>query len=145
MRPHISINVGNVKKSVEFYKKFFGSEPQKQNADYAKFDLQSPALNFSMQTAVSGNPSRVSHFGIEVDSPLEVREWRRRLEAAGLSGKVEEETSCCYALQDKVWFKDPDGNAWEIFHVHSQLPVIGPVKASLDCCVPSEASASCAS
>lgn len=145
MRAHVSLNVKNVAQSVDFYRKLFAQEPQKQTADYAKFDLQSPALNFSMQTASAKNLSQVSHFGIEVDSPKAIGEWKDRLEKGGLKGKVEEDTSCCFARQDKVWFQDPDGNSWEIFHVYEQLPVGGSFLASGSCCTPSESGACCAS
>ena len=121
MRPHISINVKNVSKSVEFYKKVFGVEPQKQTENYAKFDLKNPALNFAMQS--SSKISRVSHLGIEVDSAEEVTVWEERLRAAGVLKAVEKDSDCCYARQDKAWFSDPDGNAWEVFFVHEQLPV----------------------
>lgn len=123
-RPHISLNVSNVAQSVDFYRKVFGVEPQKRTAGYAKFDLQSPALNFSM-LATDGRrpPSRVNHLGIEVSSEQEVTEWKTRLEGQGIATISEEGTECCYALQDKVWFKDPDGNSWEVFFVHAQLPI----------------------
>ena len=78
MRAHISINVSNVTKSVEFYKKVFGVSPQKQTKDYAKFDLSEPALNFTMQTTTStAEMSKVSHLGIEVDSSDEVMNWQK--------------------------------------------------------------------
>lgn len=125
MRPHISINVTNVKESVEFYKKIFAQNPQKQTADYAKFDLKEPALNFSMQTAKNGKVSKVSHFGIEVESADEVKEWSAKLEQTGAKLLIEDGVDCCFAIQDKVWFSDPDGNAWEVFFVHEQLPTEG--------------------
>jgi len=145
MRAHISLNVKDVKKSVEFYGKLFGTTPQKQTPDYAKFDLKEPTLNFSMQSGSSEKLSRVSHLGIEVDSPSEINKWKERMEKAGVVGKTEEDTTCCFARQDKVWFKDPDGNSWEIFHVYEQLPVLGSVSASGSCCTPSESGACCAS
>jgi catechol 2,3-dioxygenase-like lactoylglutathione lyase family enzyme len=143
MRPHVSINVKDVKKSIAFYQRLFGKDPQKQTGDYAKFDLEKPRLNFSMQI---GNPetiSQVSHFGIEVDSPSEINEWKERMEKGGIVGKVEEDTDCCFARQDKVWFKDPDGNSWEVFHVYEQLPVLGPFAVSGSCCTPSESGSCC--
>jgi catechol 2,3-dioxygenase-like lactoylglutathione lyase family enzyme len=145
MRAHISLNVKDVKKSVEFYGKLFGAAPQKQTSDYAKFDLKKPALNFSMQSGSAEKLSRVSHLGIEVDSPSEIKEWKERMERAGIAGKTEEDTTCCFARQDKVWFKDPDGNSWEIFHVYEQLPVLGSFSTAGSCCAPSESGACCAS
>lgn len=140
MRPHISLDVADVKKSIEFYERIFGVKPQKQTDGYAKFDLQSPALNFSMLKAREGeSPSRVNHFGIEVESAGEVKQWKERLRKAAVDTVSEDQTDCCYALQDKVWFTDPDGNAWEVFFVHEQLPVEPaqpPKKAKSSCAVP---------
>lgn len=121
MRPHISINVKDVGKSVEFYKNIFGFSPQKQTESYAKFDLQIPPLNFSMQSG--GEISRVSHFGIEVDSADEVMKWQKTLTEKGVVKLVESDSKCCFARQDKVWFTDPDGNEWEVFYVYEQLPI----------------------
>jgi len=132
MRAHISLNVKDVPKSVEFYRKLFGVEPQKKTSTYAKFDLKNPALNFSIQSGAV-HLSHVSHLGVEVDSPSELKEWEARLISAGLVRKLEEQTNCCFARQDKVWFKDPDGNEWEVFHVYEQLPVIES-KSKSSCC-----------
>jgi catechol 2,3-dioxygenase-like lactoylglutathione lyase family enzyme len=119
MRPHISLNVKDVSQSIEFYQKMFGTKPQKQTNTYAKFDLKNPALNFSMQT--NTDISKVNHFGIEVDSADSVKVWEQLFIARGLLTLPEDNVECCFALQDKVWVKDPDGNTWEIFFVHQQL------------------------
>jgi len=134
MRPHISLNVRDVPASVEFYRKVFGVHPQKQAADYAKFDLATPALNFSLVSS-TGTISDVNHFGIEVDSPGKVAEWGRHLQEQGILDKVENNVDCCYARQDKVWFTDPDSNRWEVFAVLEQLSVTTPLKETA-CCVP---------
>ncbi len=137
MRPHLSINVSNLSSSVSFYSKVFGLDPQKRSQTYAKFDLREPAFNFSMHEAVEGRQqSRVNHLGIEVQSSEEVGAWKKRLEEIDVPVRGEEGTDCCFALQDKVWFEDPDGNSWEIFFVHAQLPVSGsepPKKANKSC------------
>jgi catechol 2,3-dioxygenase-like lactoylglutathione lyase family enzyme len=133
MRPHLSLDVRNVPVSVAFYERVFGVPPQKQTGDYAKFDLSEPALNFSLVSS-SGKISAVNHLGIEVADAGEVCEWERRLERLGVIEKVEKDVTCCFAKQDKVWFSDPDGNHWEIFHVQAQLAVEGPL-ASTGCCV----------
>jgi catechol 2,3-dioxygenase-like lactoylglutathione lyase family enzyme len=126
MRPHVSINVRNLKNSVDFYSKVFGVKPQKQSESYAKFDLKSPALNFAMHEVGEGrNKSQVNHFGIEVDSVDDVESWLKKVESQNLPTLKEEAANCCYAKQDKFWFEDPDGNSWEVFFVHEQLPVIG--------------------
>jgi len=134
MRPHLSLDVRHVGQSVEFYSRVFGVKPQKQTADYAKFDLHEPSLNFSMQSAAGGQPSRVSHLGIEVDSTEEVNRWRARLENQQVATRPEENVTCCHARQDKVWFEDPDGNAWEIFVVHEQLPIHESSQSMKGCC-----------
>jgi len=131
MRAHISLNVRNVPKSVEFYRKVFGAEPQKQTATYAKFDLQNPSLNFAMQSG--GEVSRVSHLGIEVDSPEEVQAWEQKFHDLGLLQHSEKDVSCCFARQDKAWTVDPDGNHIEVFYVAEQLPVEAKEEAT-SCC-----------
>jgi catechol 2,3-dioxygenase-like lactoylglutathione lyase family enzyme len=146
MRPHVSLNVRDVPRSVAFYEKVFGVSPQKQVADYAKFDLQKPSLNFSL-VAATDSVSSVNHLGIEVESISEIASWKEHLQQNGILEKVEENIACCFARQDKLWFTDPDGNAWEIFTVHEQLVVTGPFQ-NTGCCVPNgqtmSAAATCA-
>ena len=139
MRPHISLDVRNVPQSVAYYEKVFGLPPQKQTEDYAKFDLTVPALKLSLVSA-SGTISRVNHLGIEVDSVDDVAAWKQRLEGQGILEKVEQDVACCFARQDKLWFSDPDGNAWEIFTVHEQLTVTGRLSRT-GCCTPKNAGA----
>lgn len=134
MRPHISLDVRHVPASVAFYRNLFGVEPQKQANDYAKFDLTTPALNLSLVSS-TGRISSVNHLGIELDSPEALLQWKSRLQAAGVLEQVEDNTTCCFARQDKLWVTDPDGNAWEAFTVHEQLPVGGPLSRT-GCCVP---------
>ena len=133
MRPHLSLDVFDVPRSVAFYQKVFGVRPQKQTEDYAKFDLHEPALNFSL-VASSGKISSVNHLGIEVDSTKDIAAWKERLQKMGILEKVEDQIACCFARQDKLWFADPDGNAWEIFTVLEQLDVRGPLR-NTGCCV----------
>ncbi len=121
MRAHISLNVRDVRASVDFYRGVFGVPPQKQTGKYAHFDLQDPPLNLGMQS-VAGAISRVNHFGIEVDSPAEVAKWGTCLRAQGMLEATEEGVLCCYVLQEKVWFRDPDGKKWEVFTVLEQVP-----------------------
>jgi catechol 2,3-dioxygenase-like lactoylglutathione lyase family enzyme len=140
MRPHISLDVRNVPASVEFYQLLFGVAPQKQTADYAKFDLAAPALNLALVSS-TGTVSAVNHLGIEVESADDIAMWKQRLQAQGILEKVEESVSCCFARQDKLWFTDPDGNPWEVFTVHEQLPVTGTLR-NTGCCVPKSSGAS---
>ena len=133
MRPHLSLDVRNVPASVVFYQKVFGVTPQKQTTDYAKFDLTEPALNFSLVSSTE-KVSRVNHLGIEVESVDDIAGWKQRLQERGILEKIEESVECCFARQDKLWFTDPDGNPWEVFTVHEQLAVEGPL-AQTGCCV----------
>ncbi len=135
MRPHISIDVRDVKRSVDFYRRVFDTLPQKQTTEYAKFDLVRPPLNFSLLSA-GQHISRVNHFGIEVDSPAELAWWETHLHEQGLLGSVERATDCCFAVQDKLWFTDPDGNQWEVFRVLAQGPVAGE-EEERGCCLAS--------
>lgn len=134
MRPHLSLDVRNVPASVEFYQKIFGVAPQKQTMDYAKFDLTEPPLNFSLVSSTE-RVSAVNHLGIEVADAEDVAAWEQRLREQGIVGSVQENVTCCFARQDKVWFADPDGNSWEVFTVHEQLSVEGPLAAT-GCCLP---------
>lgn len=141
MRPHLSLDVQHVPVSVVFYQKVFGVFPQKQTHDYAKFDLTSPSFNLSL-VSTTGRISSVNHLGIEVDSVEEIAVWKERLQAAGILDRVEENTACCFARQDKLWFSDPDGNAWEVFVVYEQLPV-GETIANTGCCIPKRTTNRC--
>src|SRR4030095_9261241 len=142
MRVHLSINVADVGKSVDFYSRVFGAKPQKETQGYAKFDLSHPALNFSMQSSPREHLSQVNHLGIEVDIPEEIPLWQHRLEKAGISAKPAMNTECCYARQDKIWFNDPDDHSWEIFYVYEQLPIpeeeARGQAAKKTCCGPSQ-------
>jgi len=131
MRIHISLNVKDVPRSISFYSRIFGVEPQKKTDTYAKFDLKKPPLNFAMQSG--GKVSQVSHLGIEVDTPEEVQAWKKKLRECGVLKSVETDSTCCFARQDKAWFSDPDGNEWEVFYVYEQLPITQPEKRSACC------------
>jgi catechol 2,3-dioxygenase-like lactoylglutathione lyase family enzyme len=120
LKAHISINVSNVQRSIEFYRKMLGIEPFKVRTGYAKFDVQNPPLNLAMNETASdgkGRDSRLSHLGIQVGSTEDVLAMRQRWADAGLVPRDEMQTSCCYAVQDKTWVHDPDGNEWEVFVV----------------------------
>jgi catechol 2,3-dioxygenase-like lactoylglutathione lyase family enzyme len=136
LKPHISLNVSAIDQSVEFYEKAFGVPVTKRRPGYAKFDLQSPSLNLSMVEAARTGVN-ASHFGIQVASTEDVLEAKKRFESAGLKTLTEEDTACCYAVQDKVWVDDPDGNSWEVFVVKSDAPVMRQTSSA--CCAPTDA------
>jgi predicted lactoylglutathione lyase len=117
MKTHISLNVGDVSKSVEFYKKMFGIEPLKLKSDYAKFDVSNPPLNLTMNQIKVEKGGSLSHLGLQVETTEEVIEMTKRWNENGLRTLEEMQTDCCYAMQDKTWVNDPDGNKWEVFVV----------------------------
>ena len=133
LKPHLSLNVENIDRSVAFYEKLFGVPAAKRRPGYAKFDLASPALNLSM---VEAPRTRInaSHFGVEVSSTDDVGEAVDRLQREGLLTRTEENTTCCYAVQDKVWVEDPDGNEWEIFVVKADAATMR--EETTACCAP---------
>lgn len=129
------MNVRDVENSIEFYKKMFGIEPSKVRTGYAKFDVSNPPLNLTLnQNAFSGNGA-LSHLGIQVASSEDVIAMRDRWTEIGLTPREEMQTTCCYALQDKAWVNDPDGNEWEVFTViEDNLPEAKSSDAT--CCTP---------
>ena len=135
LKPHVSLNVANVDASVAFYEKLFGVAPTKRRPGYAKFDLAQPSLNLTMQEAERTGVN-ASHFGIQVASTEDVGAAWTRFKAANLNTLTENDTSCCYALQDKVWVNDPDGNAWEVFVVKGETEQMSTSSAAKGCCAP---------
>lgn len=118
LKPHIALNTTNLEAMVNFYQTFFGVAPIKYKSDYAKFDLSEPPLNLTLELEPNLNSGgSLSHLGIQVDSSAEVRTAVQRFRAANLPILEEQDTECCYALLDKVWISDPDGNRWEVFTV----------------------------
>lgn len=134
MKTHVSINVSNVKNSIEFYTKMFGVEPFKVKDDYAKFDVANPPLNFTMNQRPFGKGGSLSHLGLQVESTEEVLEIGKRWVEGGLTTLDEMKTDCCYALQDKTWVQDPDGNRWEVFVVLGNTE--GQENEATACCSP---------
>ena len=133
LKPHVSLNVSNIDASVAFYEKVFGVDVTKKRPGYAKFDLREPSLNLTMQEAPRTGVN-ASHFGVQVAASEDVAAAWTRFKQAGLVTRTEENTECCYALQDKVWIEDPDGNAWEVFVVKADAPAV--MADASACCAP---------
>jgi len=117
LKAHLALNVHNVERSIEFYKKMLGIDPSKVRTGYAKFDVQNPPLNLTLNEHQFNERGALSHLGIQVAGTDDVLTVRQRWADAGLLTRDEMQTNCCYALQDKAWVRDPDGNEWEVFVV----------------------------
>ena len=117
LKAHLSLNVRNVEQSIQFYRKLLGIEPSKVRTGYAKFDVHNPPLNLALNEAPVTSRGALSHLGIQLASTEDVLTMRQKWNEAGLSTHDEMQTSCCYAVQDKTWVRDPDGNEWEAFVV----------------------------
>jgi catechol 2,3-dioxygenase-like lactoylglutathione lyase family enzyme len=114
---HIALNTPSFDASVAFYRAFFGREPVKHKPGYAKFDLDQPGLNLTLNEGEVREQGALNHLGIQVESSEAVTGAVARLRAAGLATEEERGVDCCYALQDKVWVSDPNGYRWEVFVV----------------------------
>jgi lactoylglutathione lyase len=142
-RFHVHAHVEDLAASVGFYSKLFGSEPARLEADYAKWMLEDPRINFAISTR-GGTPG-VDHLGFQTDSETELEELKDRARTAELTLLDEGATRCCYADSTKHWVTDPQGIAWEHFHTLGDIPTFGqgrvaPTEPTASaCCGPSKA------
>lgn len=117
LKAHLALNVQSVERSIEFYRQMLGIEPSKVRPGYAKFDVQNPPLNLTLNEVAFAGKGALSHLGIQVASTDDVLTVREKWAESGLITRDEMQTNCCYATQDKTWVHDPDGNEWEVFVV----------------------------
>jgi catechol 2,3-dioxygenase-like lactoylglutathione lyase family enzyme len=119
LKAHLALNVKDIESSLTFYRNLLGIEPSKIRTGYAKFDVQNPPLNLTLNLNQHRFEERgaLSHLGIQVASTDDVLAVREKWTEAGLLTRDEMQTNCCFALQDKTWVRDPDGNEWEVFVV----------------------------
>jgi extradiol dioxygenase family protein len=136
-RFHVHVHVSDLAQSVGFYSKLFGAAPARLEADYAKWMLEDPRVNFAISTR--GSQVGVDHLGLQTDDAGELAAMRAQAQAADLSMAVEGETTCCYARSDKHWITDPQGIAWEHFHTMADVatfgaPAVKPSAQPKACC-----------
>ena len=137
-RLHLHMSVPDLAQSISFYEALFGAGPSVVKADYAKWMLDDPKVNFAI--SARGLAGGVDHVGIQVDSPAELSELAGRLKAAGNVTLDQVATTCCYAQSDKSWVSDPAGVRWETFYTFGEATAYGkdvgdiPVSAGLACC-----------
>lgn len=139
-RFHVHVHVADLAQSIGFYSTMFGAAPARVEADYAKWMLDDPALNFAISTR--GAAPGIDHLGLQTEDPAELATLKARAEAAGAALLDEGTTTCCYARSEKHWVTDPTGIAWETFHTLGEVPtfngeeVAAPAGAAAACCTP---------
>lgn len=136
-RFHVHLHVDDLAQSIAFYNRLFAASPARHEADYAKWMLDDPPVNFAISTR--GHAAGIDHLGIQTDDPAELAAMRERAQAADMPLDVEGETTCCYARSEKHWVTDPQGIAWEHFHTLADVPVFreAPQAAgTAPCCAP---------
>lgn len=116
-RIHVAFAVRNLERSKAFYRMLFGQGPTKERPHYAKFEVAEPPVNLALNEAdvFTGPSNAVAHFGVQLKSTAAVNEIADRLAKAGFETEPEMHVTCCYAVQNKVWATDPDGNKWEVY------------------------------
>jgi predicted enzyme related to lactoylglutathione lyase len=135
-RVQLALNVSNLEEAIDFYSKFFNSEPAKIRAGYANFAIDEPALKLVLIEG-EGSPGSINHLGVEVFSVDDVVSAADRLSEQGMKTRIEENTTCCFAVQDKVWVDGPDGSNWEVYTVLDDAPSNAGIAGDGRCCAPS--------
>ena len=139
-RFHAHVHVDDLAQSIAFYSKLFAAAPTRVEADYAKWMLDDPRINFAISTR--GAKPGLDHFGLQTDDAAELAELKARAEAADMALLDEGNTTCCYARSEKHWVTDPQGIAWEHFHTLGDIPVFNeaaPSSAAGACGTPAAA------
>lgn len=143
-RFHVHVGVADLDASIAFYSGLFGAEPTVTKADYAKWMLEDPRINFAI-SCKDGAAKGIEHIGLQVESAGELAEVYGRLANAKGPVIAEGATTCCYAKSEKSWIADPDGIVWEAFFTIGEATVYGdsPVLSALSgnaaeatCCAP---------
>lgn len=130
MRIQLALNVRDIDAAVDFYSKMFDTEPRKRKPGYANFAIDRPPLKLVLFESADA-PERLNHLGVEVFDDADVTEATERLKASGLAHLVEDETTCCYARQNKVWAQEPDGGRWEWYRVVEDAEEFGEAPPEL--------------
>ncbi|RZT98041.1 ArsI/CadI family heavy metal resistance metalloenzyme [Rivibacter subsaxonicus] len=133
-RFHVHLHVDDLPRNLAFYSAMFGTGPARVEADYAKWMLEDPPLNFAISTR--GSQPGIDHLGIQVDSSEDLAHLQAQARSADLALLDEGETTCCYARSEKHWLTDPQGLAWEHYHTLDSIPVFREAGAS---CAPAAA------
>jgi catechol 2,3-dioxygenase-like lactoylglutathione lyase family enzyme len=148
-RVQLALNVADLDAAIDFYSKLFAAEPAKVRPGYANFAITEPPLKLVLIEG-GGAPGSLNHLGVEVETTDEVSAATARLTGEGLACATEEQVSCCFAVQDKVWVDAPDGEPWEIYTVLAdaempagQLRTVEPGDDAMCCASAPESAARC--
>jgi catechol 2,3-dioxygenase-like lactoylglutathione lyase family enzyme len=136
-RVQLALRVGDLAGSIDFYSKLFATEPAKLRPGYANFAIEEPALKLVLLEGEPGQATVMDHLGVEVESTGQVDAATQRLTGEGLETLTEDNTTCCYAVQDKVWVHGPGKEPWEVYTVKNDSATYGSDSAALaTCCTP---------
>ena len=135
-RVQLALRVPDLEESVAFYSKLFGTEPAKLRDGYANFAITEPPLKLVLIEGTAGEATRMDHLGVEVETTEAVHAATARLGEAGLATDVEDDTTCCYALQDKVWVHGPGREPWEVYVVKADADTLAKRQGSTCCTGP---------
>lgn len=134
-RVQLALRVADLEASIAFYTKLFGVEPAKRRPGYANFAVAEPPLKLVLLEGEAGQETALDHLGVEVESTGQVNEATERLSALGLFTDVENDTTCCYAVQDKVWVHGPGKEPWEVYVVKADAGAeAGQSPVQAGCC-----------
>ena len=136
-RVQLALRVADLEGSIAFYTKLFGAEPAKRRPGYANFAIAEPPLKLVLIEGTPGEPTRMDHLGVEVETPDQVTAATARLAGDGLQTVTEENTACCYAVQDKVWVTGPGQEPWEVYTVKADADTLDK-QAGSTCCAPAD-------
>ncbi|HET6697699.1 MAG TPA: ArsI/CadI family heavy metal resistance metalloenzyme [Nocardioidaceae bacterium] len=125
-RVQLALRVADLEKSIAFYSTLFGAEPAKRRPGYANFAIAEPPLKLVLLEGEPEQETRMDHLGVEVEDTGQVSAATTRLAEAGLATRVQESTTCCYAVQDKVWVTGPGAEPWEIYTVLADAAEMSP-------------------
>jgi catechol 2,3-dioxygenase-like lactoylglutathione lyase family enzyme len=124
-RVQLALRVGDLEGSIDFYTKLFDTRPAKRRPGYANFAIAEPALKLVLLEGEPGQETVMDHLGVEVESTDQVDQATCRLNDAGLEAVPRNDTTCCYAVQDKVWVHGPGKEPWEVYTVKADSATYG--------------------
>jgi catechol 2,3-dioxygenase-like lactoylglutathione lyase family enzyme len=146
-RVQLALRVSDLEESVKFYSSLFGVEPAKRRPGYANFAVAEPPLKLVLLEGEADRPTVMDHLGVEVETTAEVNDAHVRLDELGLFTQVEDDTTCCYARQDKVWVHGPGNEPWEVYTVKEDSQDYGTdgVVTTMGSCATADDRAACCS